>query len=116
MVPAEGSDLYVCDVNPSHNSPEPPLPPSARHAFVPTTGSGTRRSLESAFWSRKSSAAASLRIWPRYSSVFVQAQYRFQQSKAFAEQFPGSASPGGDGNLLEWQLAHRSANTILPRA
>src|SRR5260370_28579275 len=57
------------------------------------------------------------RILALNSSVFVQVQYWFQQSRYPEPAQPAPASSPGAlaGILLEWQRAQRSAKTSLPR-
>src|SRR5258708_27032469 len=96
----------------------PPMPLEANglQALVRRRVTGTRASLERTLSLRKSLARTMARIWLLNASVLVHSQYLFQHSRYCGPaQFSGLDPSGGDGNLLEWQRAHRSENTTLPR-
>jgi len=68
--------------------PRSALVASGLQAFVSSSVTGIRKSLDRKFPSRKSSARTIARIFCLNSSVFVHCQYFFQHSK-----YPGPAQP-----------------------
>ena len=94
---------------------------SGLHAFVWSSVTGTRRSLDRKLSFRKSGALTIAFIASLNSGVLVCSQYLFQQSRYCGPlpppaQFPPTTDSGRSGIFDEWHRAHRSANTSLPRS
>src|SRR5690348_2389816 len=88
IVPTEGKALYDREEKLSQMLSSMALVASGLQALVSSSVTGTRTSVERKLFSRKSSANTIVFISRLNSSVLVQSQYFFQQSR-----YPGPAQP-----------------------